>query len=166
MTEIIIIINSQVMGLRGGGGKKVIKTIVKSKSTEKTVDTDRSVYEQAFMNAMEVHKVTRVSFKEIIKTMALPQLELLRDFILHHKSNNDKKAMAIAEYLPIFDSLNTVAMKVNAAIEHTRQLTYDSLSDECGDEEGNIKMSIVLEAVKFRIEHKKEEKVKGDEMAI
>ena len=150
----------------GGGKKKVIKTIVKSKSTEKTVDTDRSVYEQAFMNAMEVHKVTRVSFKEIIKTMALPQLELLRDFILHHKSNNDKKAMAIAEYLPIFDSLNTVAMKVNAAIEHTRQLTYDSLSDECGDEEGNIKMSIVLEAVKFRIEHKKEEKVKGDEMAI
>ena len=115
---------------------------------------------------MEVHKVTRVSFKEIIKTMALPQLELLRDFILHHKSNNDKKAMTIAEYLPIFDSLNTVAMKVNAAMEHMRQLTHDSLSDECGDEEGNIKMQIVLEAVKFRIEHKKEEKVKGDEMAI
>ena len=94
---------------------------------------------QAFMTAMEVHKVTRISFKEIIKTMAMPQLELLRDFILHHKSNNDKKAMTIAEYLPIFDSLNTVAMKVNAAIEHTRQLKYDSLSDECGDEEGNIK---------------------------
>ena len=37
----------------GGGGKKVIKTIVKSRSTEKTVDADRSVYEQAFVNALE-----------------------------------------------------------------------------------------------------------------
>ena len=93
--------------------------------------------------------MTRISFKEIIKTMAMPQLELLRDFILHHKSNNDKKAMAIAEYLPIFDSLNTVAMKVNAAMEHMRQLTYDSLSDECGDQDGNIKMPTVLKQSSF-----------------
>ena len=59
--------------------------------------------------------------------------------------------MAIAKYLPIFESLNTVAMKVNAAMEHMRQLTYDSLSDECGDQDGNIKMPTVLDAVKFRI---------------
>ena len=69
--------------LRGGGGKNVIKTIVKSKSIEKTVHTDLSVYEKAFMTAMEVHKVTRINFKEIVKYMTMGQLELLRDFILH-----------------------------------------------------------------------------------
>ena len=51
------------MGLRGGGGKKVIKTIVKTKSTEKTVDADQSVYEKAFLNAMEVHKVSKINFQ-------------------------------------------------------------------------------------------------------
>ena len=50
-------------------------------------------------------------------------------------------------------------MKVNAAMEHMRELTFDSLCDQCGDEEGNIKMNIVLESVKFRIEHKKEEEM-------
>ena len=104
---------------------------------------------QAFMTAMEVHKVTRISFKEIIKTMTMGQLELLRDFILRHKSNNDKKAMAIAEYLPIFESLHAVAMKVTAAMAHMRQLTYDSLSDECGDQDGNIKMPTVLKQSSF-----------------
>ena len=74
---------------------------------------------------------------------------MLRDFILHQRSNNDKKAMAIAKDLPIFESLNTVAMKVNAAMEHMRQLTYDSLSDECGDQDGNIKMPAVLKQSSF-----------------
>ena len=147
------------MGLRGGGGKKVIKTIVKTKSTEKTVDADQSVYEKALLNAMEVHKVSMINFKEILKSMTMPQLELLRDFLLHHKSNNEKKAMTIAEYLPTFEPLNIVSMKVNAAMEHMRELTFDSLCDQCGDEEGNIKMNIVLESVKFRIEHKKEEEM-------
>ena len=67
-----IVINAPAMGLRGGGGgKKVIKTIVKSKSTEKTVDADRSVYEQAFVNALELHKETHLNFRDIIKSVSL-----------------------------------------------------------------------------------------------
>ncbi|MFM7980470.1 MAG: ubiquitin-like protein, partial [Candidatus Fonsibacter sp.] len=61
--------------LRGGGGKKVIKTIVNSKSTENTVDADRSVYEKEVMNALELHKATHINFKEMIKAMSLKQFE-------------------------------------------------------------------------------------------
>ena len=129
---------------------------VKSKSTEKTVDADRSVYENAFVNALELHKATHLNFKESIKTMSLKQLEILRAFILHNKSNTDKKVMMIAEYLPIYEPLHIVAMKVNAAMEHVKQLTEESLTDQCGDEEGNIKMTAVLEVVKFRIAQKRE----------
>ena len=95
--------------------------------------------------------------------MTLKQLETLRDFIIHNKSTNDQKVMAIAEYLPVFEPLNVVAMKVNAAMEHMKQLIENSLSDQCADEDGNIKMNTLLEVVKFRIEHKKE---KDDEMAL
>ena len=103
--------------------------------------------------------MSKINFKEIQKSLTMPQLELLRDFILHHKSNSERKALTIAEYLPTFEPLNIVSMKVNAAMEHMRELTFDSLCDQCGDEEGNIKMNIVLESVKFRIEHKKEEEM-------
>ena len=156
MTEIIIIINSQVMGLRGGGGKKVIKTIVKSKSTEKTVDTDRSVYEKAFVNALELHRATNVNFKELLKGMSVQQLEELRDFILHHKSTNDRKILQLAEYLPVYKPMNLVAMKINAAMDHLKELLQENLCEQCGDQEGNIKMNLVIEAIKFRIEHTKE----------
>ena len=72
--------------------------------------------------------------------------------------------MMIAEYLPIYKPLHVVAMKVNAAIEHMKQLTENSLSDQCADEDGNIKMNTVLEVVKFRIEYSKENE-KEDAMA-
>ena len=152
------------MGLRGGG-KKVIKTIVKSKTTEKTVDADRALYEQAFVNALDLHKATHLNFKEVTKAMSLKQLETLRDFIIHNKSTNDKKVMAIAEYLPVFEPLNVVAMKVNAAMEQMKLLTENSLSEQCSDKDGNIKMNLVLEVVKYRIEFKKENE-KGDTMAF
>jgi hypothetical protein len=77
-----------------GGGKKVIKTIVKSKTTENTVDADRPVYEKAFMNAVELHKAAHLNFKEMIKTMSLKQLETLHNFILHNKSTNDKNELS------------------------------------------------------------------------
>ena len=49
-----------------------------------------------------------------------------------------------------------MAMKVNAAMEHMKQLVENSLSDQCSDEDGNIKMNSVLEVVEFRIAYKKE----------
>ena len=97
--------------------------------------------------------------------MTLKQLETLRDFIIHNKSTNDQKVMAIAEYLPVFEPLNVVAMKVNAAMEHMKQLIENSLSEQCSDKDGNIKMNLVLEVVKFRIEFKKENE-KDDTMAL
>ena len=97
--------------------------------------------------------------------MSLKQLETLRDLIVHQKSNTDKKVMTIAEYLPIYEPLHVVAMKVNAAMEHMKPLTENSLSEQCADEDGNIKMNSVLEVVKFRIEYKKENE-KEEAMAI
>ena len=149
------------MGLRGGV-KKVIKTIVKSKTTEKTVDADRPLYEQAFVNALDFHKATHLNSKEMIKVMSPKQLETLRDFIIHNKTTNDKKIAVIAEYLPIFEPLNVVAMKVNAAMEQLKILVENSLSDQCSDKDGNIKMNSVLEVVKFRIEYKKESEKESD----
>ena len=137
----------------------------KSRSTEKTVDADRSVYEQAFVNALELHKATHLNFREMIKSMSLKQLETLRDFIVHHKSNTDNKVMTIAEYLPIYEPLHVVATNANAAMEHMKQLIENSLIDQCSDEDGSIKMNSVLEVVKFRIEYKQENE-KEDDIAI
>ena len=49
-----------------------------------------------------------------------------------------------------------MAMKVNAAMEQMKLLVENSLSDQCSDKDGNIKMNSVLDVVKFRIEYKKE----------
>ena len=88
----------------------------------------------------------------MIKPMTLRQLVVLRDYLIHHKSNVDNKVNAIAEHLPIYEPLHVVAMKVNAAIEHRKLLVENSLSEQCSDKDGNIKLNLVLEAVKFRIE--------------
>ena len=53
---------------------------------------------KAYINAMEAHRVTMINFKEIIKSMTIEHLELLREFLVHHKANNEKKAMSIAEF--------------------------------------------------------------------
>ena len=88
--------------------------------------------------------------------MSLKQLETLREFIVHHKSNTVRKVMTISEYLPIYEPLHLVAMNVNAAMEHMKLLIENSLSEQCSDEDGNVKMNSVLEVVKFRIAYTKE----------
>ena len=52
--------------------------------------------------------------------------------------------------------MNLVAMKINAAMDNLKDLLQESLSEQCGDKEGNLKMNLLVEAIKFRIEHKKE----------
>ena len=120
---------------------------------------------KAFANALELHKATHLNCREMIKSMSLKQLETLREFIVHHKSNTDKKVMTIAEYLPIYGPLHVVAMKVNAAMGHMKQLVENSLSEQCSDEDGSIKMNSVLEVVKVRIAYTQENE-KEDAMAI
>ena len=63
--------------------------------------------------------------------------------------------------------LHVVATKVNAAIEQLKLLVENSLSEQCSYKDGNIKLNLVLEEVKFRIEFKNEsEKEKDDTMAF
>ena len=134
----------------------MIKTIVKSKPQEKTTGDDLNLAQQAFTDAVEINGLSEIDFKGTLKTMTVPQLEALKDYIQHNKSTNEKKALAIAEYLPRYESMNKLVGKFNTAMENLRQMTVDSLSHQCGDEDGNIKMPLILDEIKLRIGIKEE----------
>ena len=153
-----VFLKIKVLSLDGGvsGKKKVIKTIVKSKTSEKTIQADQPIHENAFADAIKISGMSEIDFKAELKGLSIAQLKELKEYILHDKTTAEKKASKIAEFLPMFANMNIVVMKFNTAIDNLKQMVLDSLSNQCADEDGDIKMSRVKEAVEIRIGIKEE----------
>ena len=62
---------------------KVLKTIVKSRSTEKTVVADLPVYEKAFASAIAAHGSSAVSFKKELESFSIAELKEVKEYLVH-----------------------------------------------------------------------------------
>jgi uncharacterized protein YutD len=130
-----------------GGVKKTIKTMVKSKATEKTVLGDKNVFETAFGNACEIHGATEVKFKQVLGDMAIEKLRELEHYLTHDKTPKDKKIIKVAEYVPKYETMMKTQQKLNMAMEEMKRLLIDNLEGDYGDDDGNVVMEKVKTAV-------------------
>ena len=126
-----------------GGVKKTIKTMVKSKITEKTVLGDKNVFETAFGTACEIHGATNIEFKDVLGEMTVEKLRELEHYLAHDKTPKDKKFIKLTEFLPKFKTMLKAQQKLNMAMEEMKRLLIDNLEGQYGDDDGNVVMDKV-----------------------
>jgi hypothetical protein len=139
-----IVINAPVMGLRGGG--KVIKKIIKTKSTETTVQSDGVFFEQSFKAALAIHSFTDISIKDSLLKMDLDKLKALYVCLKHDKSVVAKKVERLCEFLPEGIALEKAQHKINSAMYRLRNMTITSMEQE----DGSYDIKVLLEHKVFR----------------
>ena len=130
-----------------GGVKKTIKTMVQSKTTEKTVLGDKNVFEVAFGTACEIHGATDIEFKDVLGEMTAEKLRELEHDLAHDKTPKDKKFLKLPEFLPKYEAMMKTQQKLNMAMEEMKRLLIDNLESEYGDDDGNVVVEKVKTAV-------------------
>ena len=129
----------------------MIKTILKSKTTEETQQADKAFYERAFVNAVQTHTATTFSFKDGLTTMTVEQLKDVRTYPTHDKTPKDKKFAKLIEFLAEYRDLEQVMGKLHVAMDTMRKLCLDDLEENFADADGVIQMEKVKDAITSRI---------------
>ena len=78
-------------------------------------------------------------------------LKELKNCLQHDKTIKDKKITKLCEFLPLFKDMQKVQQKISMAMEHMKTLVVDNIEDICGDEDGNVVMSKVVDLVTTKL---------------
>ena len=116
--------------------KKVVKSIVKSKVSEKTTASDGKLFEDSWSSAQTVHQSSTLSFRELLGHLKLEELKDMQHYVDHDKTNKDKKWAVLAERLVPYQKMLAVQNKLNTAMSTFKNLIIENLESECGDDEG------------------------------
>jgi Rad3-related DNA helicase len=131
--------------------KKVIKTVIKSKTGEKTLHTDKPIYESVFDTACTIHASVTCNFALNLENLPRSELQALKDYLVHDKSNKATKYLKLVEFCPSFKMMEAVQSKVAVAMETMRKMIIDDLETNHSNEEGIIDMDKVKDIVTSRI---------------
>ena len=143
---IAVLLTSKLLGIAGGMGK-VIKKVLKTKVTETTVQGDRIVFEESFVNAVAIHGRDNVDLDREFGRMPLEKLRELYTYLKHDKTVAAKKAEKLCEYFTEFESLEKTQHKLNSAIGRFREMTLGALEGE----DGAIDIKNLIERVSNRV---------------
>ena len=139
--------------LRGGGkrGSNMIKTVVKSKTADKTLPCDSILFTNVFNHSEAVTRTTSVNFQSMLKTMPLNDLQSLYEYLKHDRSKKEMKIQKVAEWCKEIKELLEVQKKVHTAIDLMTNLITDNLQEVFVDSEGEFSMAELTRAVDNRI---------------
>ena len=138
--------------LRGGGKRgHVIKTVVKSKTADKTLLCDSILFTNVFNHSEAVTRTTSVNFQSMLKTMSLNDLQSLYEYLKHDRSKKEMKIQKVAEWCKEIKELLEVQKKVHTAIDQMTNLITDNLQEVFVDSEGEFSMAELTRAVDNRI---------------
>ena len=143
----------QTFGLFGGGkrGSNMIKTVVKSKTADKTLPCDSILFTNVFNHSEAVTRTTSVNFQSMLKTMPLNDLKSLYEYLMHDRSKKEMKIQKVAEWCKEIKELIEVQKKVHTAIDLMSTLITDNLQEVFVDSEGEFSMAELTRAVDNRI---------------
>ena len=143
----------QTFGLHGGGkrGSNMIKTVVKSKTADKTLPCDSILFTNVFNHSEAVTRTTSVNFQSMLKTMPLNDLKSLYEYLVHDRSKKDMKIQKVSEWCKEIKELLEVQKKVHTAIDLMSNLITDNLQEVFVDSEGEFSMKELIRAVDNRI---------------
>ena len=100
--------------------------------------------------------MTQIDIKAELNSFSLEKLKELEHYIVHDKTNNDKKVAGIIAFLPIYQNFELCQCKINTALDTLKTLTTAYLEEHCADEGGSINIAKVLKLVEGRIAVKEE----------
>ena len=149
----------QSVRLLGGGkrGSNMIKTVVKSKTADKTLPCDSILFTNVFNHSEAVTRTTSVNFQSMLKTMPLNDLQSLYEYLKHDRSKKEMKIQKVAEWCKEIKELLEVQKKVHTAIDLMSNLITDNLQEVFVDSEGEFSMAELTRAVDNRIAVVKDE---------
>jgi hypothetical protein len=99
-----------------------VKTIIKHKTTDKTSSSDATLYESAFTNAVQSHVATTMSFKVIVDSLSIEQLQEMFDYIKFNKTTKNLKLAHLAMMCPAAADMLKVQQKLALATENVSEL--------------------------------------------
>ena len=134
----------------------MIKSIIKSKTTDKIIASDGALFEQTFKNAVMLNTMTSIDMKAELSALSLEKLKELEHYILHDKTTNDKKVAGIIAFLPIYQNFESCQCKINTALDMLKTLATAYFEEHCVDEGGSVKIAKILKIVEGRIVVKEE----------
>ncbi len=137
--------------LCGGMPKKVIKTVLKTKATTRTVKDDMQKFEQAWKSACEAHARARFTFQDLLTGMSLAEAQKFKDYLVHDKTTKDKKINAFSSFSFEAKVMAEVQDKLVAASENMKAMLVDDIEEHWSDENGVADMSMLKDAVTAHI---------------
>ena len=138
--------------LRGGGKRgHVIKTVVKSKTADKTLPSDSNLFASVFNHSEAVNRTTSVSFTHMLKTMPLNDLKSLYEYLMHDRPKKDMKVQKVPEWCKEIKELIEVQKKAHTAIDLMSSPITENIQESFIDSEGEFSMKELIRAVDNRI---------------
>ena len=138
--------------LRGGGKRgHVIKTVVKSKTADKTLPSDVNLFTKVFAHSEAINRTTSVNFLSMLKTMQISDLRSLYEYLVHDRSKKDMKIQKVSDWCKEIKELDTVQKNIHTAIDLMSTLITDNIQETFVDSEGEFSMKELIGAVDNRI---------------
>jgi hypothetical protein len=137
--------------MAGGMAKKVHKTILKTKVTERTVAADRPKYESSYNYAVDAHQRAEYTYNDLLASFDLAAAREFKDWLTHDKTTKDKKVAMFADRTAHVKVMLEIQGKLSIGVERIRQLLVDDVDSNWSDDNGNVDMARLKEAVVARI---------------
>lgn len=150
--------------LRGGGRLNIKKLQMKKKGNFSVSDSEKQVFSDAFDAAKKATSFSAVSFKDMLKTMDLEQLEQMREYIVHDKTGNEKKFLKLGEWAKEFKQMEPALNKLEFLCDKMKELVFESIAEQYGDRKGNLKKDDMMKDIDITIGVVKERSNSGSRM--
>ena len=142
-TEIIIIINAPVMGLRGGGKRagggstgprgrgKTTENPFKEVKIIKVDQMHQPLFECAFINSVRYCSAEYIDSLQELKETSSETLESIMTYVKQDKARNSDKVYAISGMMKSIEQMEMVKTMIDSAIGHYRKLFAENLWEKC-----------------------------------
>ena len=84
----------------------MIKSIIKSRSSEKTSEGDKALFDLSFTTSAWVSAHSLIDFKECVRQLTLEEMSDMKEYLEHDRTTKDRKWLALAERLSPFKKCN------------------------------------------------------------
>ena len=125
--------------------KKVIKSIIKSRSSEKTNQDDKALFESSFTTSAWVSAHSLIDFKECVRQLTLEEMSDMKEYLEHDRTTKDRKWLALAERLSPFKKMQLVQEKLNTSMDAFKNGIVENMEAVFGDADGNVQKNKLLE---------------------
>ena len=116
----------------------VRKTILKKTRNYTIRTTPASVFNDAYQACVKVAGLSEMSFLGMLTAMSVPELETLKDFMLHDKTGAEKKYERIFDFSKEVAALTKVMAITAETIERGGEMCRDAVILDCCDKEKEV----------------------------